>query len=229
MKFEKPQRPVDRVFVHCSASDNPAHDSVEVMRDWHVNGNGWSDVGYHVFIRKDGTAEAGRPLETTPAAQAGHNTGTIAVCLHGLEESKFTKAQFETLIDLCKQILAAYDGGVTFHGHNEVANKACPVFDYKAVLGLDDKGEMVFEPSAEPASSDEAGAAAGEVGEPLLRVTARGAAVRRLQEALKAAGQHVSVDGIFGQDTLAAVRALQKAKGLTVDGIVGPRTWAALG
>jgi len=228
MQFEKPDREVDRVFIHCSATDHPNHDSVEVMRRWHVDDNGWSDVGYHVFIRKDGVAEAGRPLERTPAAQAGNNTGTIAICLHGLEESKFTKAQFETLIDLSRRILAAYEGGVTFHGHNEVAAKDCPVFDYRAVLGLDANGEMVFEPSAEPATSDEA-EAVSTAAEPLLRVTARGPAVRRMQERLKQAGHDLGVDGIFGHGTLAALKAFQKAKGLTADGIVGPRTWAALG
>lgn len=36
------------------------------------------------------------------------------------------------------------------------------------------------------------------------------------------------VDGSFGADTLAAVKKYQKAKGLTVDGNVGPKTWAKL-
>ena len=35
-------------------------------------------------------------------------------------------------------------------------------------------------------------------------------------------------DGDFGPDTLAKVKAFQKAKGLTADGIVGSKTWAAL-
>jgi peptidoglycan hydrolase-like protein with peptidoglycan-binding domain len=38
----------------------------------------------------------------------------------------------------------------------------------------------------------------------------------------------VAVDGIFGPETDAAVRAFQQEKGLAVDGIVGPQTWPAL-
>jgi peptidoglycan hydrolase-like protein with peptidoglycan-binding domain len=49
-------------------------------------------------------------------------------------------------------------------------------------------------------------------------------AIRRLQEAL-----HVPVDGEFGPETEAAIRHLQAAHGLEVDGVVGPATWSALG
>lgn len=37
------------------------------------------------------------------------------------------------------------------------------------------------------------------------------------------------VDGYFGPDTLSAVKEYQKKKGLTNDGIVGPKTWTKLG
>ncbi|MDE0457555.1 MAG: hypothetical protein OXI15_09710 [Chromatiales bacterium] len=64
--------------------DSPEHDSIDVIRRWHVDDNGWDDVGYHYFIRRDGMLESGRPLEKTPAAQTGNDAATIAVCLHGL-------------------------------------------------------------------------------------------------------------------------------------------------
>ena len=140
--FSNPKRRVNKVFIHCSASDHKHHDDVSVIRDWHVNGRGWSDVGYHFFIRKNGTVQVGRPISKIPAAQSSHNPGSIAVCLHGLKEEKFTQAQFKSLNALCREIHDAYDGKVTFHGHREVAAKACPVFDYKAVLKLDSKGRL---------------------------------------------------------------------------------------
>jgi peptidoglycan hydrolase-like protein with peptidoglycan-binding domain len=52
--------------------------------------------------------------------------------------------------------------------------------------------------------------------------------VPTLQYLLRAHGRTVTVDGLFGPRTDAAVRVFQRDKGLTVDGIVGPNTWGAL-
>ena len=52
--------------------------------------------------------------------------------------------------------------------------------------------------------------------------------VQTLQYLLRARGHQVTVDGIFGPNTDSAVRAFQREKGLSVDGIVGPVTWRAL-
>lgn len=57
----------------------------------------------------------------------------------------------------------------------------------------------------------------------VLRLGDRGAAVRRLQTALG-----IEIDGAFGRETDAAVRLFQGSRGLKVDGVVGARTWAAL-
>ena len=52
--------------------------------------------------------------------------------------------------------------------------------------------------------------------------------VRTLQTMLNLAGYVVSIDGIFGAETDAAVRVFQSRNGLVVDGIVGSNTWNAL-
>ena len=63
---------------------------------------------------------------------------------------------------------------------------------------------------------------------PLVRKGDQQHPVKTLQYLLRARGQSVAVDGIFGPNTNAAVRAFQQQKGLAVDGIVGPVTWQAL-
>jgi peptidoglycan hydrolase-like protein with peptidoglycan-binding domain len=63
---------------------------------------------------------------------------------------------------------------------------------------------------------------------PTLGLGDQGPDVRYLQERLVAQGHPVGVDGFFGRQTEAAVRAFQRGRGLTADGIVGPRTWQAL-
>lgn len=140
-EVKKPKRHVFRVFIHCSASDNRLHDKPQVIEAWHKQ-RGFSELGYHFFISKDGTIWEGRDLEKTPAAQAGHNTNTIALCVHGLKKDAFTKESLASLKALCVHLNLIYKGAVTFHGHREVAAKDCPVFDYVKVLGLDTHGRM---------------------------------------------------------------------------------------
>jgi murein L,D-transpeptidase YcbB/YkuD len=63
---------------------------------------------------------------------------------------------------------------------------------------------------------------------PLVREGDQEHPVQTLQYLLRARGHNVTVDGIFGPVTAAAVRAFQQQEGLAVDGIVGPATWSAL-
>lgn len=70
---------------------------------------------------------------------------------------------------------------------------------------------------------------------PTIRKGANGELVRYLQGLLLNEGYDAflngekPVDGIFGSKTEAAVKAFQRDNGLKADGIVGPKTWAALG
>ncbi|MEV4454423.1 peptidoglycan-binding protein [Microbispora sp. NPDC049633] len=56
----------------------------------------------------------------------------------------------------------------------------------------------------------------------------RGDAVKQIQRQLNKRGWKLAVDGIFGPATDHAVRVFQDHHGLTIDGAVGPLTWAAL-
>ncbi len=64
-----------------------------------------------------------------------------------------------------------------------------------------------------------------------LRKGDSGSAVLALQKALNTEGAipQLTADGVFGSDTVAALKMFQKAKSLDVDGIAGPKTFAALG
>jgi peptidoglycan hydrolase-like protein with peptidoglycan-binding domain len=64
----------------------------------------------------------------------------------------------------------------------------------------------------------------------LLKEGSSGPLVKQLQERLKEKGFNTgAIDGVFGLGTKAAVRAFQKANGLEADGMVGQKTWNALG
>ena len=61
-----------------------------------------------------------------------------------------------------------------------------------------------------------------------LRVGDQGDAVLDLQQRLTQCGDSVTLDGNFGEETLAAVREFQSRRGLRIDGICGSDTWGAL-
>ncbi len=63
---------------------------------------------------------------------------------------------------------------------------------------------------------------------PVVQVGMRGEEVRQIQELLVELGHELTVDGIFGSETKTMIMHVQAALGLEADGVVGPKTWAAL-
>lgn len=135
--------------MHCTASSNPSHDDARIIDKWHRD-RGWNGIGYHYFIKRNGELQIGRDVDLTPAAQAPYNHNTIAIVMHGGEEisrnpykyaDDFTAEQRFTLVQLCTRLHSLYPMA-TFHGHCEVAPKACPVYDYKSILKLDSGGRI---------------------------------------------------------------------------------------
>ena len=136
-------RPIDHIIIHCTATPpdwwGKAKTSAKVaeVRRWHKDQRGWSDIGYHYLIDRDGTVAIGRPLERIGAHTRGHNTGSIGIALfggHGSAETdafaeNFTAAQDAALIALIEELRVRYPAIKRVSGHNEFAAKACPGFN----------------------------------------------------------------------------------------------------
>jgi N-acetylmuramoyl-L-alanine amidase len=126
-------RKVNWIIIHQSASNNPSHDDISVIREWHKNERNFSDVGYHFFIRKNGEVQKGRDEDKVGAHCKGHNSGSIGICLSG--EGEKTPEQLQALeillIDICsRHELEKKD----ILGHSDLAATECPGFDLHAWL-----------------------------------------------------------------------------------------------
>lgn len=135
-KSYKRRASTDTLVIHCA--ETPAKDDIGVkeIRQWHVEENGWIDVGYHLIIRRNGVVEEGRPLWAVGSHVQGHNATSIGICLVGgcdakdREEDNFTEEQWVTLLKLVKRLLHAYT--ITdVRGHRDFpkVTKYCPSFD----------------------------------------------------------------------------------------------------
>lgn len=122
-------REINKFIVHCSASPNDRDIGAAEIYKMHVDGNGWSDIGYHYIIRRDGRIEFGRPIEKIGAHVRGENTGSVGVCLIGLDD--FTVEQFASLKALW-QVFKLINPDITQHGHRDFTNqKTCPNFEVR--------------------------------------------------------------------------------------------------
>lgn len=122
-------RPIDTIIVHCSDSDHAVHDNVQTIREWHVS-RGFSDIGYHFVITKDGFTHEGRPIEKVGAHCKGFNQNSIGVCLTG--SSEFTIDQLVSLGVLIERLRNRYGTKVRVRPHKMFNHdKTCPNFDLR--------------------------------------------------------------------------------------------------
>lgn len=118
-------------------------------------------------------------------------------------------------------------------GHREWAPGRKPDPEFGGALNMDRFRERVaaFMNGAAPLAliptveNPQQAAAGGDPGRPTLRRGMSGDLTRRLQVKLGL----LPADGNFGPKTEAAVRRFQRDKGMVPDGIVGPKTWQAIG
>lgn len=130
-------RNINKIIVHCSATPEGRDVKVETIKKWHVEDNGWSDIGYHWVIELDGSIRKGRHEAQAGAHAKGHNSGSVGVCYIGGCDSDMnpkdtrTDKQKESLHCLLIDLLGRYPDAEII-GHRDVSSKACPSFDAKA-------------------------------------------------------------------------------------------------
>jgi N-acetylmuramoyl-L-alanine amidase len=131
----KPMRQLNRIILHCTATPEGKHFTVDQIRKWHL-AQGWKDIGYHYVIYLDGTLKEGRPIEQVGAHTKDHNKDSVGIVYVGGVDAKgkakdtMTQEQETTTVNLIKALREEY-GELSLHGHNEFANKACPSFNVK--------------------------------------------------------------------------------------------------
>lgn len=216
--------------------------------NYHVGTNGWPGIAYHFVILKDGTIEWNHDLGIKSYHVGNSNRFAIGICLVGdFRTEKPTAAQetsFRALVTALKKDMPNYK---RTRGHNEFPGyswKACPVFDYKAVLAgtvkQTTKAKPVKSSPSKSTSKPKTSTSKKSYNLPsgILKVTkplTKGAGVKAVQEALSAlffypekGAKNYGIDGYYGPKTADAVKRFQLMNSLTPDGIYGPKTKAAL-
>ena len=132
-------RPVTKIIVHCSATRPDMDIGVDTIRNWHVNQNGWRDIGYHYVIKRNGAIEEGRDLNVIGAHTKGYNAASIGICLiggineRGAPDANFTFNQYAALRTLIRQLREEFPD-TKLYGHRDFSDKACPCFDVKELF-----------------------------------------------------------------------------------------------
>ncbi|QSM00586.1 N-acetylmuramoyl-L-alanine amidase [Oceanospirillum phage vB_OliS_GJ44] len=120
---------VKHIVIHCSDSPNGRVDTAEDIHRWHLE-NGWSGIGYHYVIERNGDVKPGRPHYWEGAHEKSVNHCSLGICLVGTDQ--FTDAQWINLESLVDQLLVQYPG-VPVSGHRDhKPSKKCPGFDVKS-------------------------------------------------------------------------------------------------
>ena len=141
-------RHINEIIIHATATrpdwrkGQRTSTKVAEVKRWHVGGNGWSDIGYHFLIDRDGTVAKGRAIERTGAHVKGRNSNSIGVSMfggHGGTASDqfadhFTDDQLDALNGLIDDLRFKFPEITQISGHNQYAAKACPCFSVPAWL-----------------------------------------------------------------------------------------------
>jgi len=226
----------DTIILHHRAG----YGDVESIDTIHKN-NGWSCIGYHFYVRLDGSIYRGRQEDAVGAHAYGHNATSIGICAEGnFETYTMNDAQKRAIVEVVKYIKSKYPI-TSIIRHRDVCSTACPGRNYpfNEIVKLA-KEEPIVENNFVKEIQNAIGAKVdGIVGNetmsklPVLSKNKnnRHKTVKLVQKHLIELGYTLpkyGADGIFGNEMTTVVKQFQKNNALVVDGIIGKNTWKKL-
>ena len=115
-----PRAATDGIVLHHAAGDG----APETIHAAHLS-NGWAGIGYHYYVRKDGTVHRGRPEWAAGAHVENQNSHLLGICFEGnFEREEMGAAQLAAGRLLLADVLTRYPVPITLH--RAWGNTACP-------------------------------------------------------------------------------------------------------
>ncbi|MFC7711247.1 peptidoglycan recognition protein family protein, partial [Micromonospora lupini] len=203
--------------VHYSAG--AAATTPRQIQNYHMDGNGWSDIGYNFLVDTAGRIYEGRGWEVMGAHASGHNDTHIGACFIG-NDGDVTPAVLRSFRALYNRAnaLTGKTLAKTWHGGLSGNSTECPGSQLRAWVQAGMNSDNVPAVTDPPPSS-------GGLGGGMTSVRS----ISAQQKAVNEAGYSPAlvVDGFWGPKTDAGVRWLQGRLGVPADGLWGPNTEAA--
>lgn len=110
------------VLHHAAASKCSVHD----VHSWHL-ANGWAGIGYHFFVRKDGSVWQGRPIDKVGSHAKGANSYSIGICFEGdFTRETMPSAQITAGKEVVSYVRGKYPTITIIKKHKEVNSTTCP-------------------------------------------------------------------------------------------------------
>lgn len=112
----------ERIILHHADASNCTAEDID---RWHKK-NGWTCIGYHFFVKKDGTIYRGRQENSVGAHAGGANSNSIGICFEGrYETEQMPNAQVEAGKELVAYLKNKY-GISKVQKHSDVCSTSCP-------------------------------------------------------------------------------------------------------
>lgn len=113
-------------IVHHLEAEGPNW-TVGQIHNMHINEHGWAGIGYHYYIRLDGSIYKGRPDNAIGAHTQGANTNSIGIAFEGNYDVRTSMPTYQhnAWCDLKAYLYNKY-GNLAIYGHREKGSSKCP-------------------------------------------------------------------------------------------------------